>query len=196
MKAVPTNRYFLFLALAVGGCAIDLASKAWVFDWLGLPGPAACHWVWDGQFALQTSLNEGALFGFGQGKVAWFAVLSIAAAVAILYWLFIVGAAVDLWLTVALGCITGGIFGNLYDRLGWHELVWPVGFPKAGQSVYAVRDWILWQVNDGLRWPNFNIADSLLVCGAGMLLWHSFRQSPAADDGAQEKAKLDSSDRA
>jgi len=129
MKAVPTNRYVLFLALAVGGCAIDLATKAWVFGWLGPPGPAASHWVWDGHFALQTSLNEGALFGIGQGKVAWFAVLSMAAAVAILYWLFVAGAAVDRWLTVALGCITGGIFGNLYDRLGWHELIWPVGFP-------------------------------------------------------------------
>jgi lipoprotein signal peptidase len=25
-----------------------------------------------------------------------------------------------------------------------------------------------------LTWPNFNIADSLLVCGACLLMWHAF----------------------
>jgi lipoprotein signal peptidase len=28
----------------------------------------------------------------------------------------------------------------------------------------------------GFDWPVFNIADSLLVCGAGLLVLHAFRQ--------------------
>jgi signal peptidase II len=43
-------------------------------------------------------------------------------------------------------------------------------------AVYGVRDWILWQVNDQWRWPNFNLADSLLVCGAAILFLHAIRQ--------------------
>ena len=187
MKAVSKSRYLLFFALASGGCAVDLASKHLVFQSLGMPGPNACFWIWDGYFALQTSLNEGALFGIGQGKVALIATLSVTASLVILYWLFVAGAAVDRWLTLALGCVTAGILGNLYDRLGWHGLVWPAGIPgkTAGEPIYAVRDWVLWQVNDNLRWPNFNIADSLLVCGAGMLLWHAFR-NPPSDDSVSE----------
>ena len=69
--------------------------------------------------------------------------------------------------------VTGGILGNLYDRLG----LWST----AADRVHAVRDWILISYGGydlpvlGHSWPNFNIADSLLVCGAGMLFWHAFR---------------------
>ena len=45
---------------------------------------------------------------------------------------------------------------------------------RAGETVYAVRDWILVQWNDRWRWPNFNIADALLVVGAGVLLAGTF----------------------
>ena len=47
-----------------------------------------------------------------------FALISILAAIAIPIWLFRLGAAQDVWLTVALGCVMAGIVGNLYDRLG------------------------------------------------------------------------------
>ena len=93
MKAVSKSRYLLFFALASGGCAVDLASKHLVFQSLGMPGPNAFVWIWDGYFALQTSLNEGALFGMGQGKVALIATLSVMALLVILYWLFVAGAA-------------------------------------------------------------------------------------------------------
>jgi signal peptidase II len=69
----------------------------------------------------------------------------------------------------------GGVLGNLYDRLGLHGQLWPAG-PRAGTPIYAVRDWILWQLNDRWRWPNFNIADSLLVVGAGAIFLHLLRQ--------------------
>lgn len=189
MKAVPQSRYVVFFSLALGGCALDLASKHWVFAWLGDPGPMPrrVYWLWDGHFGLETSLNPGALFGFGQGFALVFAVISVFAAAAIFYWLFIVGVAESRWLNFALGCVTAGVLGNLYDRLSLHGLVWPPGYqvggePVAGQRAFAVRDWILWQVNNDLRWPNFNIADALLVTGAAMLFWHALRhpKSPSS----------------
>ena len=69
MKAVPANRYLIFLLIAALGCLADLASKSRVFAWLGEPG-GKTWWLFKDFCGLQTSLNRGALFGIGQDKVA------------------------------------------------------------------------------------------------------------------------------
>jgi signal peptidase II len=48
---------------------------------------------------------------------------------------------------------------------------------EIGDPVYAVRDWILVMIGRW-PWPTFNIADSMLVCGAILLVWHAFRHNP------------------
>jgi len=175
---VPASRYVLFGLIATIGLGVDLLSKRWIFDKLW--PPQGDHrdvlWIWPDHAGLEVSLNEGALFGIGQGMVWLFVVFSVAAIVGIFYWLFIAGEAHDLWLTIALAGIMAGIFGNLYDRLGLHNLTWPANTANhaVGTPIYAVRDWILLQWNHDVRWPNFNIADSLLVCGAIMLFVHAF----------------------
>ncbi len=169
MKAVLAYRYGLFFAIATAGVAADLATKSWAFRWLGMPGEHGVFWLWQGRVGFQTSLNEGALFGIAQGGVPVFVALSMIAAVGILVWLFRGGAARDLMLTVALACIMAGILGNLYDRLGLPGLV------LDGKPVHAVRDWILVMIFNR-PWPNFNIADSMLVCGAILLIWHAWRR--------------------
>ena len=87
------------------------------------------------------------------------------------------------WLTVALGGIMGGVLGNLYDRLGWwHDA------NISEQFQYGVRDWILFRFRS-YTWPNFNIADSLLVVGAIMLLWHALMlQDPEAEEAPKVEA--------
>jgi signal peptidase II len=184
MARIPGNRYVLFAAPALIGCAADLATKAWFF---AMPELRAgnIYWLWSGHIGIQLSWNEGALFGMGQGQAGLFAALSIVAGVAIPIWLFWFGAARDAWLSFALGCVMAGVLGNLYDRLGMHGETWPLLHPRAGQPVYAVRDWILWQINDQWRWPNFNIADSMLVLGAGVLMLHAFFH-PRDDSAAAE----------
>ena len=170
---IPKSRIALFIILAAVGCALDLATKSWIFGKFGTqaaagPDPIV---IIPGVFGLTTNLNEGALFGVGQGKAIMFAGLSIIAAVGVLVWLTIGGAVRDLWLTIALAAIMAGILGNLYDRLGLHGLTWP--WPREGQPVYAVRDWLHFQIEAiGFQWPIFNLADSFLDIGAGMLLWH------------------------
>jgi signal peptidase II len=195
MDRVPSNRFLLFLIPAGVGCAADLLTKAWIFSWSELRA-GGTYWLWTGHVGLQLSWNEGALFGMGQGKVWLFAALSIAAAIAIPIWLFRYGAARDAWLTFALGCVMGGVLGNLYDRLGLHGEAWPWGY-RAGEPVYAVRDWILWQLNDRWRWPNFNIADSLLVVGAGIIFLRVLRKPGASTnspaDVSRPRAHSDSS---
>jgi signal peptidase II len=182
MRAVPLNRYLLFFSIAIAGCVLDLATKRWIFAVLGMPRPGhppRVWWIWRNYVGLETSLNEGALWGIGQGWQVAFAVLSVLAAIGILVWLFYGEAGRDLLLTVALGGITAGILGNLYDRLGLHGLTW-LNHPahRDGDPVYAVRDWILVMIGN-MRWPNFNVADTLLVCGALMLAWHALFAQPS-----------------
>jgi signal peptidase II len=71
-----------------------------------------------------------------------------------------------------------GIFGNLYDRLG----LWDAS-GLAPEYEHGVRDWILFRYQQ-YTWPNFNIADCLLVCGAGLLMWHAWR-GPAPESSAE-----------
>jgi len=184
---IPRSRYVVFFGIAVLGCALDLLTKHWVFQWLGMPGGSPVWWIWEPYVGIETALNPGALFGMGSGFGAGFAAMSVVAAIGILVWLFVFGAARDLLLTVALGCVMAGIGGNLHDRLG----LWQVpGAPGLFRN--EVRDWILLRYHD-FTWPNFNLADSLLVCGAGLLLWHGLRfESPRggaeADSGEAKTA--------
>lgn len=209
-RAFPINRYALFFSIAVCGAAADLGTKYWIFSRLGEPTPPAqpvvdnTWWLWEGYFGFQTAVNQGALFGMGKGNGLWFAALSVVAAVGILIWLFYKGAARDRFLTVALACVMAGIFGNLFDRVG----MWDAQF---AENQCGVRDWILieydypwfesaaadadtWLERTGFTWihapwPNFNIADSMLVCGAAMLFLHAFRgQKPESPRKTAEKA--------
>ncbi|MCC7086732.1 MAG: signal peptidase II [Pirellulales bacterium] len=181
MCSVPKWRWALFFGLAFGGCAVDLASKHWIFAKLGMPSGNRIVIVPPDIFCLETSLNEGALFGIGQGMAFVFAGLAVVAAIAITCWILIGSAGKDTWLTFALGCIVAGILGNLYDRLGLHGLIWPPSDQRAGQSAYAVRDWLHFQLRSiNFDWAVFNIADSLLVVGAIMLFWHTVWREPRA----------------
>lgn len=168
----------LFMLIAAAGCGLDLLTKHWVFRWRGQPGQQPIWWLWDGLVGIETSLNRGALFGMGQGRVLWFALLSVLALLGITYWLLRGGASHDRRLTLTLACVTGGILGNLYDRLG----LWSISAAGWPQD-FAVRDWI--RVSYGhFVWPNFNVADSLLVCGALLLVWHAFRAPQAEPDAS------------
>jgi len=185
-SALPVSRYFVFVGIAIVGCTTDLLTKAWCFSSPTLRA-GEIIWQWPGHAGIQLSRNPGALFGIGQGMVGLFAGLSIIAAIAIPVWLFWFRAARDAWLTTALGCVMAGVLGNLYDRLGLSGETWLEPNLLTRDAVHYRRDWILWQVNDRWRWPNFNIADSLLVIGVGLLVVHAVIYSSAADNVASPR---------
>jgi len=152
----------VFLIIVILSVTLDLWTKSWIFGRLEMPGTSDTLWVWDGVFGFQTALNEGALFGMGQGFAFGFAILSFAMLAGIVIWLL--GPFYkNRFLVIVMGLISGGIIGNLYDRLGLHQLRWPDDTP-----VYAVRDWILVMIGS-YHWPNFNLADSYLVVGVILL---------------------------
>jgi signal peptidase II len=181
MQRLPTSRYAIFAGLAGLGCAVDLWTKAWAFSVPTLRAGGVV-WFWEGHVGIQLSRNWGALFGMGQGMYWIFAGLAILASIAIPIWLFRYRAAEDLSLTIILGLITGGIWGNLYDRLGLSGETWkPPGVAR--DATNAVRDWVLWQVNNDWRWPNFNVADSLLVIGAILVFIKLMREPKVNQPG-------------
>jgi len=182
------QRGVVFGALTILGTAIDLWSKEQTFRLKGLPGEQTPTWwvenLWGGYAGVETAINQGALFGLGQGYGWLFALVSIVAIAGMILWLFVGKACESLWLTITMGLIAGGILGNLYDRLNMHGLPGPF----AG----GVRDWVLLRYRSGAdeyTWPNFNIADALLVAGAILLGIYSFLY-PTDDGKVSPKATV------
>ncbi len=177
LNGIPILHYVVFFVLSINLLVWDLYSKWHVFSTLGFEHRQSESWfVWlwgKDVFRLMTSFNHGALWGMGQGYSAVFAILSVVAAVAVIYWLFLARGAQSLWLTVALAFVLAGTLGNLYDRLGLHGL----RDDLTGQIQYAVRDFLYFQI---IEWPIFNFADTFLVTGAIMLLIQSFQADAAA----------------
>ncbi len=119
-----------------------------------------------GVLELHTSYNRGALWGLGRSlpnSSFVFAALSVLAALAICYWLFVRGAAADGRLTAALALIMAGALGNCYDRL----------------MLGHVRDFVHFQVDPiGFDCAIFNFADNMLVAGALALMLLALRPEP------------------
>jgi signal peptidase II len=163
---VGLGRWLLFWTIALGGASFDLVTKTVIFSNIGQP-PAAAVSIVPGIIELQTSLNPGALWGFGRSlpySSQIFAGLSILAGLAICYWLFVRGAAASLALTIALGLIMAGALGNCYDRL----------------ALGHVRDFVHLHVDSvGFDCAIFNFADNMLVAGAIILVLYTLRpESP------------------
>jgi signal peptidase II len=184
---MPHHRgWFTFVTIAALAAVIDLATKAAIFSRLGMPGEQRGIVLVPGMLSFETNLNEGALFGMGQGLGAVFAAVSLCAIGGILWMVSRPATRSDRWLLVALALITGGIIGNLYDRLGLPGLTWHAPLGRQGEAVLAVRDWIHFKLDGIIDWPIFNLADSWLVIGAGLMLLLSLRppQAPAGESAS------------
>jgi lipoprotein signal peptidase len=187
-------RVLLWL-LALTGLALDQTTKYGVFAWLGEKPEPHEHVVFrtdKGGFQLVAQferedatglerlvegrriphVNQGALFGFLRDHKELanngFAVISLLAAAAIVYWSTHKSTARDRWLCGALGLILAGTLGNFYDRIVFH----------------GVRDFLHWDYR--FNWPVFNIADCCLVCGAALLLLQAFATQPAKDENSAD----------
>jgi signal peptidase II len=162
-RMFPLSRFVLFWSIALAGAGFDLSTKSYVFAWIGEPHASAPLSVVTNVLELQTSYNTGALWGFMRGvrhSSLIFAGLSIVAAVGICYWLFVLGAAADRRLTIALALIMAGALGNCYDRL----------------FLGHVRDFVHLQI-DAINFDCaiFNFADNMLVVGAVALVLLALR---------------------
>jgi signal peptidase II len=178
--SVPTRGWIVFAVVGILAAAVDLATKSAAFAWLGMPGSSRGFTIVPGFLVFETNLNEGALFGMGQGFGLGFAAVSVVAIAGIIGVMTRPATRDDPLLVIALALVVGGIVGNLFDRLGLPGLAWHAPPDRAGTPVLAVRDWIHFMLPGLLDWPIFNLADTWLVIGAGLLVLLSLRP-PAAE---------------
>jgi signal peptidase II len=166
-----------YFALAALVLVADQASKL-AADAL-LRGRAPVR-VIPGFFNLWYSRNRGGLFGyFATWEDPWRTVL-----LTVLPLLAIAAIAVFLAKTdepdgrtlSGLGAILGGATGNLIDRAVRGEVV---DFLDAYVSHPGAAQWLTDRFGT-THWPTFNLADSAIVVGAGLLLLDLFRPERAA----------------
>lgn len=110
--------------------------------------------------------NRGASFSLLQGASILFLVVSVLSVGMVAYfhrslrdrgW----------WVHLVLGVVLGGTLGNFVDRL------------RQGY----VTDWLSIGIGD-LRWPTFNVADSSLVVGIGVLVLYLLLTNPDRREAA------------
>jgi signal peptidase II len=112
-------------------------------------------------FNLVLVYNRGAAFSFLAGAGGWQRELFTAIALIASAWI--------VWLLrrypqqslfcLALALVLGGALGNVIDRI----------------SIGAVVDFLDFHAM-GWHWPAFNLADSAITCGAGLLVWDGLRR--------------------
>ena len=104
--------------------------------------------------------NTGAAFSFLSDAGGWqntfFCVVAGAVSAYIAYWLYQISGS-ERWQSLALTLVLGGALGNLYDRFA---LGYVVDFIQFHYQQYY--------------WPAFNVADSAICVGAGILIFSSF----------------------
>jgi signal peptidase II len=155
----PSGWRWLPVTLAVIG--LDQAVKLWVIEHLALYRTVRVLPVLD----VTLTYNRGAAFSFLADASGWqkwfFAGLAVAVAAGIVLWLRRLNGGTQRTLCLGLTLILGGALGNLIDRVRighvvdfilahWHQVYFP--------------------------WA-FNVADSAITVGAGLLLIDAWLES-------------------
>ena len=171
--ALGSARPFFVLAALV--FVVDQVTKVLVHAWLRDASPVT---VVPGLFNLSYSRNPGGLFGyFGDLPDPWRGLLlTVLPVVAIaLIGVFLVRSDGAQRMTrIGLAAILGGALGNLVDRVVRGEVV---DFLDVYASAPALSDWLV-RTFGTAHWPTFNVADSCIVTGAGLLILETFRPQP------------------
>lgn len=147
------------VGLSVAALAADQVSKWWIAT--GLFGKSFADVAFfppeppifvTGFFNLVLRGNTGIAFSLLRGEGArWFLVaVALAIVVGLLLWL---RRADNLALALGIGLVVGGALGNVVDRV----------------RLGAVVDFLEFHAF-GYAWPAFNLADSAVVSGVGLLL--------------------------
>ncbi|MBO6850518.1 MAG: signal peptidase II [Marinobacter sp.] len=158
-----------WLWLAVLIIALDLGTKAMATAMLTYASPVPVM----PSFNLTLLHNTGAAFSFLAGAAGWqrwfFVVLAIGVSVALVVWLKTLKRN-ETWTAIAIVLILGGALGNVYDRLVHGYVV----------------DFLHFYWNDW-HFPAFNLADTAITIGAGMMILDMFRKpAEGVADGSDQ----------
>ena len=161
------KKNILFLTIASLVILLDLATKAWILSTMRIYDSFV---VVEGFFSITHVRNPGAAFGFLAGapplfRYLFFIAITVAAIALILYYLHS-SRIEEPSLVSALALILAGAVGNLIDRIRFGEVV-------DFLDVYI----------GSYHWPAFNVADSAITVGAGVLMAILLRRRKERTDG-------------
>jgi signal peptidase II len=161
------NRRMAVIALAV--VLLDQATKLLV---LRLLGPTQERVVIEGFFRIVHWVNTGAAWSLFRDQNDLLAIVSLLALLGLFLWRrhFYIQSALG---QISLGLIFGGIAGNLLDRLIYRHVIDFLRF-------YLIR-----RSGEELGFPAFNMADSAICVGVGLLIILSWKEEHA---GANSRA--------
>ncbi len=141
-----------WLWLSLLAIVLDFATKQMAQHFLQFAQPVYVLPVFD----LTLLYNKGAAFSFLASESGWqrwlFTFIAISVSSVMTVWLMKLKEH-EKWLSAALALVIGGAIGNLYDRIAYGHVV----------------DFIHMHWGEHY-FPAFNIADSAITLGAGMLL--------------------------
>lgn len=114
-------------------------------------------------FNLNLAYNYGAAFSFLGDQDGWqrwfFTAIAAGISILLLIWMRKTPSEKKLQ-NIGMALVLSGALGNLYDRVAYGYVI----------------DFIDWFVSpEGYHWPTFNIADSVILIGVGLLLIDSFK---------------------
>ena len=165
---VDFKAHLIFWPIAIIGLSFDLWTKYAVFKMLDYDG---VHVVIKGFLEFVIRENNGAAWSIFSGKTTLLIAVASFAAIAIVIF-FIFSGKQPRIIHVAMGFLAAGVCGNLYDRI----------FNDG-----HVRDFIRVYYKS-FEWPTFNVADSLLVTGVGLLIISTlFIEKPDQKHAQQQK---------
>ena len=142
------------MAVAVTAYAVDLVTK--VLAVARLEDRAPVRVVGD-LLRLTLVRNPGAAFSTGTSYTLVLSFIALAAVVVVLY---VARTLTDRLWAIGLGCLLGGVLGNLTDRL----------FRAPGPLRGHVIDWIQLP-----NWPVFNVADMCIDVAAVIIVVQALR---------------------
>jgi len=132
---------------------LDRVTKIWASEWLYFHGAVS---VIPGLFSLRYARNTGIAFGllshYGT-LVQWLSPFVFVALVFFFIKSVHFRGLFPNWRAVAIGMVVGGALGNLYDRVVFQYVI-------DFLDVYV----------GSYHWPTFNVADSFICIGVGILL--------------------------
>ena len=158
----------MYLLIAAALVALDQFTKVWAVNTFPLGGPSVPLGL---GFHFTYTQNTGAAFGIlqrGPTATLLLGVLSAAVALGILIYLLRRAHTLSRLQLSAFTLILAGAVGNMIDRF-------MLGY---------VRDFIHFYLPN-FNFPVFNVADSCVVIGAGLLILSSFTEHPQSE-GARE----------
>lgn len=177
-----TKHLCIYMGISLLIVVADLWTKSLATEHLDYAVPVPVYNLYDSLTGFNLTLlhNTGAAFSFLASESGWqrwfFILLALFVSIGLSVWLTKLRD--DRWVALSVALILGGAIGNLYDRI-------TLGYVVDFLHFY-------WE---NYHFPAFNIADTAISIGAGLMIIDVFRakKDQVTDDKASQEKQSENS---